>query len=218
MAWWKFGNAKQEGAAVTPAQQAVIVQRLASLLPSFRPLTIVTTNWTANTVPVTYKLSNFASLGTSAQGYRTSATQNLANVGTVAVSGGAFVGSLPPNSVTTWVIGGANYAPAMSTFNDSSLVYSSSNCGTSWCSGSQSGAYASDNHWSSQVGSTCSLTFTGTQARVYGARACNQGIAAFSVDNRAETDVDLYASARTDNQLTYVTPTLPLGTHTIKCA
>ncbi|MFZ6765556.1 glycoside hydrolase [Undibacterium sp. Di26W] len=179
-------------------------------------LTIVTTNWTANTVPVTYALSNFTSLGASAQGYRTSSTQNVANIGSVAVSGGSMVASLPPNSVTTWVVTGANYTPPATSTNDSSFTYSTSNCGATWCSGNQTGAYSGQNHWSSLVGSTYSLTFTGTQARVYGSRASNQGIAAFSVDNGAETDVDLYAATRTDNTLTYATPTLPPGTHTIK--
>ncbi|MEO7494581.1 MAG: glycoside hydrolase [Massilia sp.] len=181
-----------------------------------KTLAIVTTNWTANTVPVTYALSNFASLGASAQGYRTSASENVANIGTVAISGGNFVASLPPNSVTTWVISGANYAPAASSTNDTGFTFSSSNCGTTWCSGSQTGAYGGQNHWSSQAGSSYSLTFTGTQARIYGSLAANQGIAGFSVDNGAETDVDLYAPTRSDNQLTYVTPTLPAGTHTIK--
>jgi hypothetical protein len=134
----------------------------------------------------------------------------------VTVSGGAFVASLPPNSVTTWVITSAVDAPSAASTNDSAFTYSASNCGTSWCSGNQTGAYGGQNHWSSMVGSTYSLTFTGTQARVYGAHASNQGIAAFSVDNCAETDVDLYEAERTDNQLTYVTPTLPFGTHTIK--
>lgn len=181
-----------------------------------KTLTIVTTNWGTAAVPVTYALSNFTSLGGSAHGFRTSASQNLADIGTVAVSGGGFTASLPAGSVTTWVIANANYAPAASSVNDSSFTYSTSNCGTSWCNGSQTGAYGAQNSWSSQLNSTYSLTFSGTQARVYGALAPNQGIAAFSVDGGAETDVDLYAATRSDNVLTYVTPTLAAGTHTIK--
>lgn len=181
-----------------------------------RTLTVVTHNWTANSVPVTYALTSFNGLGANAQGYRTSASQNLASIGTVAVANGAFTATLPPNSVTTWVIGNANYTPAATSINDTSFTYSSSNCGSTWCSSGQGGAHNSDNKWSSQPGSTYSYTFTGTQARVYGSRASNQGVAGFSVDGGAEVDVDLYAPTRSDNGLVYVTPTLPAGTHTIK--
>lgn len=40
-AWWKYGSTKQEGAAMTPAQQQTIIQNLATLLPSYSPQTTI---------------------------------------------------------------------------------------------------------------------------------------------------------------------------------
>jgi hypothetical protein len=51
---------------------------------------------------------------------------------------------------------------------------------------------------------------------VYGSRANDHGIASFSVDGGAETDVDLYATSRTDNELIYATPSLLSGPHSLK--
>lgn len=178
-------------------------------------LTIVTMNWRSDSVPVNYRLSNFRELGAKAQGYGTSISQNLADIGAVTISSASFAATLPPNSVTSWVIPGAVYAPSAKSYDDSSFRYSASNCGNTWCSAKQEGAYRVA-HWSSQPGSYYTLPFTGTQARVYGSRANDNGIASFSVDGGAETDVDLYAANRADNQLTYATPTLLPGPHTLK--
>jgi hypothetical protein len=155
-------------------------------------------------------------LGTNAQGYQTSATQDLADIGTVRISNGSFTATLPPNSVTSWVISNAVYAPSAKSHNDSSFRYSGSNCGSTWCSTKQKGAYRGDYHWSSQPESYYTLTFFGTQARVYGSRANDRGIASFSVDGGAETDVDLYATSRTDSELIYATPSLLPGPHSLK--
>jgi O-glycosyl hydrolase len=179
-------------------------------------LTIVTMNWTSASQSVTYQLSNFHKMGTQAHGYRTSATQDLADAGTVAISNASFTAALPPNSVTSWVIADAVYAPRARSYNDSSFQYSESNCGKTWCSAKQKGAFRGDQHWSSQPGSYYTVTFTGTQARVYGSRGNDHGIAAFSVDGGAETDTDLYAASRADNQLIYATPSLVPGPHTLK--
>jgi O-glycosyl hydrolase len=189
---------------------------LAALEGRTNTLTIVTANWSKTSIPVTYALASFSNLGTSARGYRTSATENLADIGTVALSEKGFMAVLPAGSVTTWVIADARYEPAARSFNDTGFAYSSSNCGSTWCADRQGGAEGMGKHWSSQAGSTYRYTFTGTQARVHGTLANDQGIAAFSVDGGPETDVDLYAPARADNQLTFVTPTLARGPHTIQ--
>ena len=118
--------------------------------------------------------------------------------------------------MTSWVISNAVYAPSAKSLNDSSFRYSGSNCGSTWCSTKQKGAYRGDDHWSSQPDSYYTLTFSGTQARVYGSRANDHGIASFSVDGGAETDVDLYAASHTDNELIYATPSLLPGPHSLK--
>lgn len=183
-----------------------------------KTLTIVTTNWSTASILVTYPMRNFARLGdrAHANGHRTSSSEDLVDLAPVLVSGKAFTASLPAGSVTTWVIPNIDYSPASTPYNDKHFTYSKSDCGNSWCTSGQPGAYDGQNSWSSKLDSYYTLTFTGTQARVYGAFGPNQGIAAYSVDDGAETDVDLYAATRADNQLTYVTPTLPYGTHKIK--
>lgn len=177
---------------------------------------IVTMNWTGNAVPVTYDLTNFHSLGGTAQGYQTSSSQKLSNIGTEAISSSSFKATLPANSATTWVVANAVYTPTATSYNDTAFTYSSSECGNTWCYGTQSGAYDGDNHWSSQANSDYTYAFTGTQARVYGQRKNNQGIAAFSIDGGAETDVDTYAATSTQDGLVYSTPTLSSANHTLK--
>ena len=183
-----------------------------------KTLTIVTTNWSTASIQVTYPLSNFTHLGhrAHAHGHRTSSSENLVDLAPARISGNAFTASLPAGSVTTWVIPNIDYSPTSTSYNDKHFTYSRSDCGHSWCTSGQPGAYDGQNSWSSKLNSHYALTFTGTQARVHGAFGPNQGIAAYSVDDGAETDVDLYAATRADNQLTYVTPTLPPGTHRIK--
>ncbi|WP_248923999.1 OmpL47-type beta-barrel domain-containing protein [Paenibacillus hamazuiensis] len=85
-----------------------------------------------------------------------------------------------------------------------------------WSNGSQSGAYNSDNSWTSTAGSGYTVSFQGTQARIYAPVAPNHGIFAVSIDGGAETFVDLYAAARADQTLVYTSPVLPEGTHTLK--
>jgi hypothetical protein len=85
-----------------------------------------------------------------------------------------------------------------------------------WSYGSQSGAYAGDNHWSSTTNNYYQVGFNGTQVKVFTAKASNQGIAAISIDGGTETLVDTYASTRSDNALIYTSPELAPGQHTVK--
>lgn len=85
-----------------------------------------------------------------------------------------------------------------------------------WSNGSQSGAYNSDNSWSSAANNSYSVKFNGTQAFIYSAVASGHGIFAVSIDGGAETNVDLYSATRSDQKLVYTSPVLPLGEHTIK--
>ena len=87
---------------------------------------------------------------------------------------------------------------------------------TAWSYGSQSGAYAGDNHWSSTTNNYYQVGFNGTQVKVYTAKASNQGIAAISIDGGTETLVDTYASTRSDGVLIYTSPELAPGQHTVK--
>lgn len=194
-------------------------QSLAAFNQQTGTLVIVTQNWTSSNRSVNYQLSNFTALGTSAAIYRSSATENLAALGTTPVTGGSFSYTANANSVTTFVIQGSSYSPPATTVNDNTTGSSMNqfNYQGNWnYYGNQSGAYDNDNHWSSSVNDSYTFQFNGEQARVYASMAPNGGIAAFSVDNGGETYFDTYAPSRTDNVFLFSTPTLANGMHTLK--
>jgi lysophospholipase L1-like esterase len=99
------------------------------------------------------------------------------------------------------------------TFNDNQFSFDNTG---NWGSGWQTGAYQNDNHWSGTANSYYQVPFSGTQARLYGARAPWHGIAAVSIDGGAETNVDTYAAARADGVLLWSSPLLAAGPHTLK--
>lgn len=88
--------------------------------------------------------------------------------------------------------------------------------GTGWVYAGEKTAHQGDNHYSNQAGDTVSIRFVGTNLKYYGAKANNHGIAAFSLDNGAETKVDCYAAGRDANALLFDTGTLPYGEHVLK--
>lgn len=207
---------------IRPGFQLIAIsdpQSLAAFDEQTQTLVIVTQNWTGSSRSVTYQLSNFTSLGSSAAVYQSSATEQLASLGNVSISSGSFSYSAPADSVTTYVIQGTTYTPAATTVNDNTTGtgLNQFNYQGSWSYyGSQTGAYDNDNHWSSTTNSSYTFEFSGQQARVYASMAPNGGIAAFSVDNGAETYFDTYAATRVDDVFLYATPTLGNGTHTLK--
>lgn len=85
-----------------------------------------------------------------------------------------------------------------------------------WNYGTQANAYLEDNHWSSSRNAYYKVKFEGTQIKLYGATSNNHGIAAVSIDNGRETNVDFYSSKRADNVLVYTSPVLKPGQHTLK--
>jgi hypothetical protein len=85
-----------------------------------------------------------------------------------------------------------------------------------WSFGSQSGAFNSDNHWSSVTNNAYQVAFNGTRVQIYSARANNHGIFAVSIDGGAETNIDLYSATRVDQTLVWTSPTLSAGNHTVR--
>ncbi len=85
-----------------------------------------------------------------------------------------------------------------------------------WNYGTQKKAYLEDNHWSSDRDSYYKVKFIGNQIKLYGAKANHHGIAAVSIDNGQEIDIDLYSAERGDNVLIYSSPNLKEGQHTLK--
>ena len=99
------------------------------------------------------------------------------------------------------------------TLNDTKFSYDNT---ANWPSGSQNGAYQNDNHWSNLTNAYYQVAFSGTQVKLYGARAAWHGMAAVSIDGGAEAYVDTYSAARSDNVLLWSSPVLPAGSHTLK--
>ena len=193
-------------------------QSLAAFNQQTQTLVIVTQNWNSANRSVTYQLANFTSLGASAAVYRTTSTENFVSLGNASISNGSLSYTAKANSVTTFVIRNTSYTPSATNVNDNTTGAGNNqfNYQGSWSYGFQSGAYNNDNHWSSSTNDYYTFQFSGQQVRVYASMAPNAGIAAFSVDNGAETYLDTYAAIRTDDVFLFATPTLANGTHTLK--
>ena len=207
---------------VRPGFQFIAIgdsQSLAAFRQQTHTLVIVTQNWSTSPRSLSYQLSNFTTLGTSAAVYQTSATKNFSSLGNTPVTSGSLSYSVPASSVTTFVITGATYAPSVTTVNDNTTGTGTNQFYYSgkWSyDSSQNGAYHNDHHWSSTANNSYTFQFSGQQARVFASMAPDGGIAAFSVDNGAETYFDTYAATRKDDVSLFATPTLASGTHSLK--
>jgi hypothetical protein len=84
-----------------------------------------------------------------------------------------------------------------------------------WLAGACARCYQGSNTFSATTNATVTLLFYGTGIDVYARKTLVDGIAAFSVDNGAETSVDLYSPTDLDNNLAY-SAQVPLGLHTVK--
>lgn len=81
--------------------------------PENEQLVIVAINTSGSASDISFDLSGFGSVGSSAQVIRTSATENWANAGSIATSGNALNASLAANSVTTFIIDGVTGGTAL---------------------------------------------------------------------------------------------------------
>jgi O-glycosyl hydrolase len=202
---------------------------LATYDPGRSTLTLVTTNPSSSAESYSYDLSGFGATGASATPYQTTATEQLAALAPVAVSGKSFSTTLPAQSVTTFVIGGVQYSGAgAATQADDAAAGTGLNqldyAGSGWhhCSGSACGdpqdLYDGTTSWDSQAGDSVTVRFSGVQARLYGVLDTNEGIGDVSVDGGPAREIDFYAASRTGNALVWQSPLLSPGTHTIKLA
>src|SRR6266700_3489614 len=76
--------------------------------------------------------------------------------------------------------------------------------------------YAQSNSWNNTAGDYVMLTCQGVAVYVYVVKDNMHGIAAISIDGTSETEVDLYASERTGDQLAWLSPVLGNGKHILK--
>lgn len=88
--------------------------------------------------------------------------------------------------------------------------------GATWSAYTVSGARNDDTRYTWTTNATWSYTFTGVQAKIYGSKFYNSGIAAISVDGGTETLVDLYSLSSRHQDNYYSTPLLQSATHTIR--
>jgi O-Glycosyl hydrolase len=174
-------------------------------------------NDTDSPVDYTYNLSKFASVGTTAAAYRTSSTENLAQLSNISITDKSFAATAPAKSITTYVVDNA--------YPSGNRILNDSDTGTGDCKFNFSGTwgytyddtdYYWDNHFSGTTNDYYTVSFTGTKVKVTGPKDINYGYAAFSIDNGAETNVDCYSLQRTGGQTIYESPDLPRGHHTLK--
>lgn len=97
--------------------------------------------------------------------------------------------------------------------DDSTITYS----GFAYAGGRSYGDYRNDVHYTTDNGSTASLTFTGTTVTVYGEQSTDQGDTGISVDGGPQQVVSTLPSdgVRHANIAVYTSGRLSPGIHTI---
>jgi O-glycosyl hydrolase len=225
--FWVMGNYSKyvrPGATVIGSSDT---NTLAAYNPGDSTLTLVTTNPSGSAQSYSYNLSGFSAVGAAATPYQTTATEDLAALSPVTVSGKAFSTTLPAQSVTTFVIPGVSYSGAGAAAQVDDAVAGSglgefdySGSGWQHCSGSACGdpqdLYHGTTSWDGQAGDSVTFRFSGVQARLYGVLDTNEGIGDVSVDGGTPTEIDFYAHGRVGDSLVWQTPLLAPGSHTLR--
>jgi O-glycosyl hydrolase len=103
-AYMQFSRFIRPGSIILGAGDSNTV---AAYRPATGTLTVVAINPRATAAEYAFDLTRFAAVPAAARVYRTSASEDAANVGTAAVATGILKGSLPANSITTFVLDGA---------------------------------------------------------------------------------------------------------------
>jgi hypothetical protein len=109
--------------------------------------------------------------------------------------------------------------PGTSTIEDTSegagdgqVAYSAN-----WHACTMSCAKAADQsyRWTSSVGATATIRFTGTQITVFGIKEPWANIASATIDDGAAVEVDFYSADATDSVAVFVSPMLGAGSHAL---
>lgn len=121
----------------------------------------------------------------------------------------------PPIGTVTPTTAPTTTPPTQTTtvYNDSSFTKS----GTGWtrycCLSTK---YMDDDTYSATSGNTATLSFTGTQVKLFAKKASHHGKAAIRIDSGTEVIVDEYAATLAEQQLIYTSPVLTAGAHTVR--
>jgi hypothetical protein len=132
-----------------------------------------------------------------------------------ACTGAALTCTVTPTSAQSVT---ATFAVSSVTVNDATVGTTNNTFAYSGTWGVSKGTakYLGDDHWSATTGSSYTLRFTGTQVKLYGAKAPHHGKASVSVNGGSSTTIDLYSSTRQDNVLIYQSAVLGSQAHTVK--
>jgi hypothetical protein len=134
----------------------------------------------------------------------TDAVVSLDQVDVLATFSGGTTTTPPPVTTPTGTIYSAGIQ------DDSVFTYS-----TNWQASTGTGKYNNTDHYASAAGETATLSFTGTQLKIYGAKFSYYGTATVSIDGSAPTTIDAYNATRIDDTVIYTSPTLTDTTHTV---
>jgi hypothetical protein len=88
--------------------------------------------------------------------------------------------------------------------------------GTWSSSGGNSNYYDGIHHWSNTVGSSVTVSFTGTQIEFYGGTGPGAGIGDVSIDGGTPHEVDFYTPTDQGDVALWASPILPEGHHVFK--
>ncbi len=101
--------------------------------------------------------------------------------------------------------------PTVTSINDNSVgsALNQFSYSGSWLSATGTGKYKDDDHYTSTTGSSYTVRFSGTQAKLYVATAPWHGKAEVSLDGGAPTTIDLYSASKADQVLRYAARSSP---------
>lgn len=163
-----------------------------------------------------FDLSKFASVGT-VNAYRTSPTQNMAQLADIQPVNGHIDTTLPGESITTYVVNDA-YLTNNRVINDIEVGTGQNemNFVGDWNFNFDDGCWDFDNHHSWTTDAYVIIPFYGTGFDIIASKDNCFGKFAISVDDGPETIVDCYSLFRSNNQTLYQQSGLARGQHTIK--
>lgn len=174
---------------------------LAAYNPNTRTLAIVEQNWSGADRQTHYNLSAFTTVGARVRAYRAVPGAALSEVEAPLLHEAILTAVAPAHSVTTYTIQGlVRYSPAHVIPVESTRAWRQV---ATMPTGVTSDAY----------NATYSFHFEGREARVFGKFGPDQGMAAISVDENPEADVELYSSEPKADAILFSTPLLPMGEH-----
>ena len=194
------------GAQVLPTDDPMT---LAAFDARNKRLVLVTQNWAEKEETLIFSLGDLSFTNGTARAYRFSSDE-MRVMKTTEIRDRVFRAAVPPHSVTTFVVSGLELQrPESRTKNNPSTLRSTGE----W---RPSDAFPDKGtRLSDRANDSYSIAFNGTHARIVGVLAPMEGIAGFSVDGGAETDLSLYAPRVESHSILFSTPQLAPGAHTL---